>query len=526
MGKSSVLKIRFNAEGDGKSGERRLFNLRPFFFCFAFLCMGIYLSGRVFAHGDSVLLSLFSLSALPLFYFAGGRKRNCLVLAFVCIIVFFIGFILFSLLFERFCDSPLSGYVGAVECKIISKSFYGDGFIYVADGITAGGNSYGGRISFTYDTELYVGARVLLGGELSCYGRDYAFALGSTALIRDIRYSIELNSLGVLSLSYSPLAAFRDRLWAVLSDNLGGQSAAVCYALITGDTSAMDGALLSSVRYGGIAHLFAVSGLHITIVSVAVKGILAKFGAGRAVSSAASFIITLIYAAFCGFTPSSVRAFFTVTASDFGFYFYSNGDRLENIGFAGIGVLALNPAHLFSVGFSLSFLAVIGMGLYSSQMKRFFRDKREPKSSFKNRIRSSFVDSAAVNLFILPVLTDSFFYASAWGLLLNLILIPAMSLFFAPMLALSILSACIPAIAPVALFLPKVFFDGAVLILRSVDFSSSVISGIYFGAAKYTYYAFLISLSNKINLSSGERTATAFALFALTCVILLVVNLS
>ena len=78
-----------------------------------------------------------------------------------------------------------------------------------------------------------------------------------------VRFQIDVSSLTVTGKSKNPFLAVRSRLVETLYAGMDEESAAVTCALLTGDTSGIESGLLENVRRGGIAHIFAVSGLHI-----------------------------------------------------------------------------------------------------------------------------------------------------------------------------------------------------------------------------------------------------------------------
>ena len=92
------------------------------------------------------------------------------------------------------------------------------------------------------------------------------------------------------------------------SDNLDKDTAAICYAMLIGDTKGVDDATLDSFRFGGVAHIFAVSGLHIGLVYGVIAFAMKKLRANKFLSAAICIAVILLYSAVCGFTLSSVRA--------------------------------------------------------------------------------------------------------------------------------------------------------------------------------------------------------------------------
>ncbi len=133
-------------------------------------------------------------------------------------------------------------------------------------------------------------------------------------------------------------------------------------AILLGDRSDLDPDLRNAFSRAGLAHLMAVSGMHVGFVLLPVWFILPWFRrsySGRATGLILSGLLLLIYAGVTGFSVSvsraSLMAFFMILAR----LFHKPGTSMNILGFAGLLLLLYDPAMLFDVGFQLSFLAVI-----------------------------------------------------------------------------------------------------------------------------------------------------------------------
>ena len=127
---------------------------------------------------------------------------------------------------------------------------------------------------------------------------------------------------------------------------------------------------MQNFRYGGIAHIFAVSGLHIGVIYGLLYGILRRLRVKGFVRLPVVFAALLFYCGVCGFSPSSVRALVMCTVlmiADAAGYAY---DRLNSVSAASLVVLVINPVYLFSVGFQLSVAAAAGIIVLGGHLGR------------------------------------------------------------------------------------------------------------------------------------------------------------
>ena len=81
---------------------------------------------------------------------------------------------------------------------------------------------------------------------------------------RDLRYeAAACKNFRVIGNAAGLFTRIRLRLKEALKKSASPEAYALGTAVLTGDTAEMDGELLDSFRYGGVAHIFAVSGLHV-----------------------------------------------------------------------------------------------------------------------------------------------------------------------------------------------------------------------------------------------------------------------
>ncbi|MEQ9591225.1 MAG: ComEC/Rec2 family competence protein, partial [Cyclobacteriaceae bacterium] len=161
--------------------------------------------------------------------------------------------------------------------------------------------------------------------------------------------------------------SYKARLWArdqLLTFIPGIKEQAIAMALVLGVKDGIDNELQRAYASSGAMHVLAVSGLHVGIIYGLIlllfKPIQHKAGA-RWIVAATSIILLWIYAFITGLSPSVLRAVtmfsFMAIARPFG--------RATNIynTLAGSAFLLLifNPFLIMSVGFQLSYLAVLGI---------------------------------------------------------------------------------------------------------------------------------------------------------------------
>lgn len=143
-------------------------------------------------------------------------------------------------------------------------------------------------------------------------------------------------------------------------------------AIILGDGQAIPDEIQDQLNIAGIKHIIAISGMHITMISIILMTILIKLGFWRSQAFYIVISALAIYIMMIGFPASAIRA----GVMTFVFLLAQKIGRLaiidKTLVFAATAMLIFNPMLLrFDVGFQLSFMAVLGI-IYFAE---FFKDK-------------------------------------------------------------------------------------------------------------------------------------------------------
>lgn len=361
----------------------------------------------------------------------------------------------------------------------------------------------------------------------------------------DVRYvAYKASGLAVVGAEFNLFRSIANRLRGALQRGMDETTAAVTYALLTGESSGIDEGLLENVRRGGIAHIFAVSGLHIGALYAFLRLLIVKTGLKRG-SKTTRFLfvafILLFYSGVCGFSPSVLRAAIMCLATYLAELFGTKSDPLERLGFAALIVLLLDPASLFAIGFQLSFAAAAGILVFSRTLGDVMlapvlalsaRGDRGGENLSREEIAEKrllfrFLQPAigllavtlSAQIATAPFQLNAFGYLSGWGLLLNVLIVPLVGAVYSAVFLLAFLATVFPSGAAVLLFLPNAFISAVLLPFQSLSFSFSLFEGVRFSLpSAILYYALVSLLSKKTNLPRTVK-ATAFfvLLFALEC---------
>lgn len=167
------------------------------------------------------------------------------------------------------------------------------------------------------------------------------------------------------------LATTRYHLTQTIRHYLPGQTGEIAAALITGDRSGIDPGIRQAFTDAGLAHILAISGLHLTLVaglvflvfrrSLALIPHLAENYPIKKWTAVLVVIATFAYLAISGFGIPGQRAFVMITIVMMGILLDRNPLSMRLVAIAASIILLIRPESLLSASFQLSFAAVVGL---------------------------------------------------------------------------------------------------------------------------------------------------------------------
>ncbi len=501
----------------------KLFNVRLPVIIALSLAFGVA-TGFVFGFYDTdfiLIIAVVPVTAVIFIVLSLIRRTRAAVFLLIAVAAFLLGAVLCRTVLWNFSETEtVNGksytVTGTVENKV--EADYGE--YIILKNVTADGEPIGGKtrvyLGESYGQFCDIGYKVTFQSELTHYD---AFTDGEASYnaINNIKYYCSVSGGLKAEYSFSLFGAVRRAIKNTLNDNLSKDSAAVVCALLLGDTDGVETGTLQAFRYGGIAHVFAVSGLHIGLVYGIFSFLLKKLGANKYLAAAVCLILIFMYSGVCGFSLSSVRALIMCAVSVVAKLTYNKYDSLNGLAVAVTLILIISPMSLFAVGFQLSVAAVFSIAVLSKQIAKLLLKIKTPL-----KLRSAVGVTLGAQLGTMPVMLASFGYLSCAGLVLNIIIIPVISALFTVILPLVALSSIIPAIAPVVVPAAVLPLEGVISFIVSFGFENTIITGLGSGLFAITYFIALIILSDKLNLRPKARcVALLFAVALLICCVLI-----
>lgn len=190
---------------------------------------------------------------------------------------------------------------------------------------------------------------------------------------------------------------------AIIDSGAGSDASAFLTAVIVGDDSYLQPDTDEAFRTSGLAHLLALSGLHIGIIIMFITVCLSWMRPSRygyrifyILIIAASFA----YAAFAGMTPSVVRAACMVAVLCVSAIFQRRANVYNSLCVAIFLWLVINPLWLFAPGFQMSVCAVLGITIALRAVNAY----RIRRTWVKKALRIVIVPMAAMAATAIPAM--------------------------------------------------------------------------------------------------------------------------
>ena len=230
-------------------------------------------------------------------------------------------------------------------------------------------------------------------------------------------------------------------------------------AVLLGDKTRMNEEINELYQKNGIAHLLAVSGLHISLIGMGVYRLLRRLGLGFGTAGFWVGGLLFVYGTMTGFGPSVFRACLMLACSFWAAYLGRTYDLLSAMALAAVCLSLENPFVIFTGAFQLSFGAVFAIGWAGTELA----DRLRCQKSWEKALAVSL----AIQLVTGPIVLYHFFEYPLYGIFLNFLVIPLMTYVAgAGMAGLLMGMAGVFAVSfipgPTALFLKKMLDIGAV----------------------------------------------------------------
>jgi len=183
----------------------------------------------------------------------------------------------------------------------------------------------------------------------------------------------------------------------------------------------------------GTAHILAVSGIHVGIVYISVRIVLAMFIRSQKKQAVLVALAVILFALIAGARISSLRAAWMICLYLTAELFNREPHAPTTLSLAGTGFLMYNPALLYDTAFLLSFSSVASLILFGERFLNYLPE------TWPNSLRSALATVLGVQVLPLPFAAHFFYVLPVMGPVANLIVVPLLTciLWLCPLIVVS-----------------------------------------------------------------------------------------
>lgn len=193
------------------------------------------------------------------------------------------------------------------------------------------------------------------------------------------------------------------------------------YAFILGNTSKIDNKIVESYRNNGISHLFAVSGMHVSLIIGVILFILRKTHINSLISNVICYGFLFFYMFLTNFSPSIIRASLFFIMLSLNKILKLNIKTINLLILVLCIILIINPFLIYNTGFQYSYSISFGLILFSNTLK-----------NTNNYILKLLKVSLIAFLIGLPISIYNFYQINILSIFLNIIFVPLISFIIFP----------------------------------------------------------------------------------------------
>ncbi len=241
------------------------------------------------------------------------------------------------------------------------------------------------------------------------------------------------------------VSRLRETITRRIEGALSGTAGAVATGLMTGERGAIPKPVMQAMRDAGLAHLLAISGLHIGLVAgilffasrlamAAVEGLALRWPIKKW-SAALALIGAFAYLNITGATIPTQRAFLMTGLVLVAVMLDRNAISMRLVAWAAGVVLLFAPESLTQASFQMSFAAVIALVAVYEQLRQEFSERRRgagPGRRLLLYLAGIALTSLVAGLATAPFAVFHFNRMVSYGLLANMLAVPLTGLWIMP----------------------------------------------------------------------------------------------
>lgn len=289
------------------------------------------------------------------------------------------------------------------------------------------------NIQYKYGDVIYIiakfnkpeKARNYKGYDDSIYLKSKGFCGRADATYIENAY-IRYNNNWIQNICHNIKSDISSKLCKILSKETVG----IALGILIGDKTKISDDTEEDFRKGGLMHILAISGMHVSYIIIGISSLFGK--AKNKIIKIISILLMIFFMILTGMTTSIMRAVIMAVISVLAKILHRKSDIYTNLSISTFIILAINPYYILDIGFELSFMATIGIVFLHPRLlkilKKILKIKEENKTEkyLKKKVKTlkekleelikkflitiieGFSISVSANILIMPILISNF----------------------------------------------------------------------------------------------------------------------
>lgn len=219
------------------------------------------------------------------------------------------------------------------------------------------------------------------------------------------------------------LYGIRNYFSGILDHCLPKEDAALMKTMLLGEKGAIDSVQKAVYQRNGIAHVLAISGLHISLLGMTLYRLLRKAGCPPLLQTGFPAVIMILYCFMTGFSVSSLRAVIMFGMHMLAVYCKRTYDMITAAFVAAVLLLLHQPLYFYSSSFLFSFGCIFAIGFLVPALTQELKSREKQPGG----LQKTFLSGAALTMAGIPMQLCFFYQMPVYSTILNLLAIPLMS---------------------------------------------------------------------------------------------------
>ncbi len=240
----------------------------------------------------------------------------------------------------------------------------------------------------------------------------------------------------------------RNRLEEIYFQILPEKHAGILDAILLGNRTLLEDETKTLYSRNGIAHILAISGLHISLLGMGLYTLLRRYGSPLLITAVLTVLLLVFYGFLTQFGISTARAVGMLILAMAAKLLGRSYDSRTAAAICAFGVLLIQPMQLYQAGFLLSYAAAFGISYAAGELRKMKLDggiKGEKKTRYTGvslslklrfkedcretlrKLRAVILSGVSVQLITIPIILNTYYELPVCSLPVNLFVVPLLS---------------------------------------------------------------------------------------------------